>query len=739
MRALSELKILLTSSPITRKTGIINKNLFDFLFNKEFGVPLDVLGLPNEDPLKKLSDIDSISLAISKDADTFGAPYEVKKELLEVMTSHLRGSSTALKVPSSFFMIGKPETGKTEFLLRVFKKAGMPLYDFSKVEGNEEAMVFFVNTPSIVEGIGGESDNLDSPELKPMKGGVLSIRQLELHLDHFLTLPNGYRGAIIYDDLHKASNEKILERLLTKNLAILHPASGFYLAESVLSGEEKRIAVKNLIHGAVVNYSNDKSIIEKYSVEDTEDNVRRMVLASLAWGERPLDESLPSRVNKIIEWNSFIENGKSSALLSQYRSSTAADVFSSEVKLNLLLPSAAWELEGLLGDAGAREFIVQSTSSLQKMLFRPNPPDNGPSFSLIKKNSVDNSDKRQKIGSFDDDVKKRVKIVDVHNEGYYGQLSFLSLVLDQFRTQLYEKLGSTINSSSIFNNNLATRQSIGIPLLLSLSKRHSSEPSVPLQLLGLNSVMYGTFFSNPGFEKNVKEVSPSNPDMFLPIDIDQGKNFKPVSGYQSPDKNLSFSRLDVLSNYSYEIGNILGELFQVFFRVEDLQLNPEKLSDYPKTQDWLDVMEVYSESLIDQNVAKKMNNILSMYSSFRSDINEKQIRGKDGKSLTVYDINLLFLYVLDHSISKLPWVPGTRFLSKNLWKASSDIGLGQSSALKDYLFTADFSPFNMRTGEILDQFVHSSVGHDIYDHAEYFDLEDEFYDNCSDIFSLGSR
>ncbi|NJL24084.1 MAG: ATP-binding protein, partial [Calothrix sp. SM1_5_4] len=271
------------------------------------------------------------------------------------MTSHTRGGAEAgRKIPSSIVLIGDGGTGKTFLLETMIRYLGLKVYDFSKPQ-DEEAGAMIIRVQDIVD-----QDDPAHPE-------KLSIKKVLAHISNFLSLPNGWRGLILFDDLHKAASTEILKQLMTQIQTLFEAPNGLVKVRPMIAtgvlGDIKEIPVRNLMLTVTLNPTKDRKKRERFIDRfDKKDPVLEAV-AAITRDNYQLEDSIFSRFGEVIDMSEFPREAKVPSLLNKMREANMQE-FSAHPRLVAVTPRTLDTLVNAFPHSNARDFLTPATYSL---------------------------------------------------------------------------------------------------------------------------------------------------------------------------------------------------------------------------------------------------------------------------------------------------------------------------------------------------------------------------------------
>ncbi|MCB0357108.1 MAG: hypothetical protein KDD40_08880, partial [Bdellovibrionales bacterium] len=342
-----------------RNSQVINKALIEILMSKMFNIPLNRNFLPKNDPLYLLSRKDA---AVKLQEAGYNGPITLKRRFIDVLVSQLTQAQTK-PIPSSMILAGDTGSGKTHTFESLVKMLGLKLYNFdrSQIENNEEANAIVIKSDKLVT---------ESKAVASHSSNSMSVEQAIKHLEHFLTLPNGYRGFILIDDLHGAPDE-VREKLLQYLRALFESRDGMYTIEqSNIKVGSKAIAIKSTrypVRGlniiVTMNFTENQDKIKKFSKKPGEPTLEELILATLSTSKHNIEKSFLRRWGDIIPLSTFPAEAKAPGLLDAFFK-RSKDTLELRSKLALLSPRLVRKIVSKFKTTDARTFLADATNIL---------------------------------------------------------------------------------------------------------------------------------------------------------------------------------------------------------------------------------------------------------------------------------------------------------------------------------------------------------------------------------------
>ncbi|HMN69058.1 MAG TPA: hypothetical protein PKC28_11010, partial [Bdellovibrionales bacterium] len=347
------LKRALTEDAELRRLREIDSSYLFRLFSKVFPLPLSYSILRPDDPWQKLKDPDKAARGLQEIG--YEGSIEFKARVVRGVTAHTRGGTEAgRKIPSSVVLIGEPGTGKSFIVESVVKLLGLKIYDFNKPQ-DEDVGAMFIRVQDIVE-----KDDPTHPE-------KISVDKLKAHISNFLSMPMGWRGLILFDDLHKAASTPILKEIMTFIQQLFEANNGLIkvrrMGVEANPGEIREIPVRNLQLAITLNPTKDKKKRERFLDRWESNNPVMEAVAALTRDNYQLEDSVFSRVGDVIDMSEFPREAKVPTLLNKIREANHHE-FSSHPRVVAVTPRTLDVLVNAFPHSNARDFITPATYSL---------------------------------------------------------------------------------------------------------------------------------------------------------------------------------------------------------------------------------------------------------------------------------------------------------------------------------------------------------------------------------------
>ena len=720
IKVLTEFSKALIEDQTLRSSKVIDLHFVERLISKSFAIPLNLKILPPNDPLKRLADVNKAAIDLQNAG--YKGRLELKFEFLKAILSQTR-NDPARQIPSSIVIFGETRSGKTFFYDTLIKMLGLQLYDFDKPM-EQEAQAFKINAATITE-----DKSSDSSETH-------SVDEVIANLQNFLALPNGYRGFILIDDLHKAG-PKVLQKLLPYLQSLMEAKDGVVRVKTIgVFREVREISVRNLTLFVTMNPTSDQDKLKKIGPERTPVDI---AVATLSSKEYEVEKSLFSRFGAFIPLNKFPVEAKGPKLLETIRDSARSD-FSIQGRLTLVSPAAVNSVVMKFPDLNASEFLSEATSQLLTVQGQEVDSKGGQVYVVVPAAAAGIRPARAQSpdGGFEHDqpadsgsaiekfVRQEIVAVPV-DQRVGGQFQLLHMMVDTFRTNLYSALVGAATEDMRIAGTPENRENILAPFLHGVMGTMGWKSFIPLNALRLDP--YDFKARTPTQLEEFRRVMDAmgGHERFLPIKFADEFGSEDLVGKITDHMNTSQrerNRADVLLAVSEKAHELEFAYLQEMLRVKSLLSLPD-----PKA--WLLDLKEQEVEAANVVVGKKLSELFLNYMQEMYSRGLVENREADKfKEMTTLDLVRLFLLAVDRGITKLPWGPAVQFMTKGLTLAASDMEVGQRPGVQFYLFDSETSLARPVTHERLFQMAYSSEAYRQWPEEMKTRLNSRFISDC---------
>lgn len=713
IRAYTNLRSALAQDLTLRRKRQMDYNWFERFLTSVFPLPLQLENLEPDDPLRKIRDVPTAAVQLQNLG--YSGPLELKERVLGNILKMTRVPDSAQKVPASMILFGKTSLGKTYLVEVLLKYLDLKIYDFKKPEEESQAFVLKVDTLVPTNNQTGQSG--------------MSVDEAISHLENFLAQPNGHRGFILIDDLHKAKDKG--PEVLSKLMAFIQSVTGHeYINVKRRKGDVAiEIPTRNLILFVTINPARDKEIVDRFV--DNEDSIQSQIIAALTKGEGELEESALARFGDLIDFQDFPREAKASALALRVASNSSQQ-FSGKAVFYMVDQSLLAAISNAFPTSHAREFLPNATGALFDV---PDTLPDGNFFILTRyekrfhgNGKVD--DESYEIGNdenwedgelhsggasarhsqaIDRAVARLRYPLPVLRNDATSRMKLQELLANNFRVLLYGSLLQGANESPEMHRNDDLKQMYLSPYLLGLAHTLEEHGELPFWDISLD---VESLEMTTGYAKSsVHELAAEKRKEFGSIFPLTFKNRAPVENLTlDVFRNLGQvgsgavpQRANVLSQLTIDIKKELGRLLGVYTR----DAHKTTLS----TEAWIGTLARGGDrSEAFKGAGKRL---VDLYVKFRTQApsliqDALGIPPEKKLMLVNYDLARLFFMALDQAVAELPWSRVNSFFVRLFEDLRSNRALGQHPDLGDFLFK-DESPVTPRSFEFILQVIESSA------------------------------
>jgi hypothetical protein len=719
IRVLSEFSRALAEDSYLRSSGVLDRAFAERLLSRVFSIPMNLNTLAPDDPLVRLSRTDA---PLQMQSHGYEGPLELKAAVIRTILAQTR-MDPVKTIPSSILVYGDTSTGKTALFRTLIKMMGLKEYDFSNPnDENADAMIINVGKLTTDE--------------NPTDGELMSVKTALAHVSHFLTLPRGYRGMILFDDEHKA-DEEVIAQIITFQQALFEAPGGMFRARSLSrkgeeAGEVREIPVRNIILGATINPTQDQEKIKRF--KSTGDDIE-MIMATLSGSKFALERSFFARWGLLLNLSKFPVAAKAPKLQQSLRNSSRND-FNVKGQFTVVSPAAVQKIVSTFPDANARDFLSVATSTLLNVR---SDSQRGSLFVVVPANRLSSaagggwSATGTESARIEEEISKSSAAVPIEGR-IDGKLQFLSILVDSLRTELYESLVSGVSQDSRYAGGLRQQRALLAPFLHALVANFTTKSFVSLSALNLDPYDFGaqSTLQQRDFRRALDQLV-KNDSKFFPVQfydefardgIEQSltdSNFR-----DGEEKN----RAQILTKYANKIYTQLVPFAEQMMRISSL-------SQLPDSNTWFQSLNETEVTAPKKVMGKQLADLFVDFvgEMYARDLQER--REGNFSTVNTYDAVRFFLIAIDRAITKLPWGRIDRFMIDNLSRAASDMDLGQLPGVQFYLFNSSFSMVKPATHELAIQMAMSDHAYKLWSEEDAAQFANNFSLKCETMLVQG--
>ncbi|MGE3387842.1 MAG: AAA family ATPase [Bdellovibrionales bacterium] len=694
----------LTEDVELRRSRYVDAPSLFRLFARVFPLPLTYEILRPEDPLQKLREADRASRGLEEAG--YNGPMELKTRHVRNITSHTRAAGdSSRRIPSSQVLIGEPGTGKT-FLLEVTARfLGLKLYDFNKPH-EEDAGAMFLRVMDLV----------DEPD--PAHPEKMDVKKAIEHMSNFLALPNGWRGMLVIDDLHKAGSAKILSQLMSFIQSLQEAPSGIYRARRMAvqgqTGEVKEIPVRNIMLNVTLNPTKDRDLRKRFLSEYGEKNPALEAVAALTRDGYTVEDSFFSRFTDIIDMSQFPREAKVPAILKNIREANATE-YATRPRVVLVSPLTLNHLMDQFQAANARDLIspatfamLNLTSNLRKApLYLIDPQTKigeaaAQDSTLADRKPVWNNwmseSKKVEPGQIEEALRSHTVVHAITQDDAVSKLQLLSFMADNFRGSLYFALILDAQNSPLLTHSYEARANNLFSFLAAVIGNVGQFRRLPLKEMNIKPQDLGVrdLDNITTLQTEIKKhaSNASMPKIRIPVGVVLGAQVDLSSFLGNKERTFSERRrLDVMVETTAEVQTVVEKLLAKVYHVENLK-------DLTNPLNWINSLDETDPKAAFKEASGELFRIYLKFARSLYDMNLEEARNSEGLlQMQSYDEARLFLLCVDRALTQLPWSYLTQFTLSAAHLAASDLAIGQKIGLQHFLFKSNFSPLATVTPE----------------------------------------
>lgn len=680
-----------------RRRRTLDRAAIERLFSKIFPMPINVTTLPPEDPLRRLQ---SPNFAFEWQGAGYESSIELKAKVVKTLLAQTRPDPVR-KIPSSVILYGESRSGKTYLFETLCKTLGLKRYDYSRPKDpNAQALVINVGKlrpdPEGKEKK-GNNDDRDDDRLPPASESM-TVSEAVRHLHNFLKLPNGYRGHILFDDVHQAP-EKVRSQIITLLRTLFESDRGLYRIPNA-DGSVEEVQVRNLSLYMTLNPTDDQERRRKFVTPQSGELGE--VLAALGGHEVNEVRSFLERWMLVLNISRFPAEAKAPKLRDSLRQA-ARDVFNNQGKLVLVAPSAVQLAAQRFANDNAN-FLSRATPALiaQGLSLEGDVP-----LSVVVPNARGVASMQPRPQLFYPEVSGRIGTdvepfldentvaVPVHGR-FDGQVELLRILVGTLRTQVFEAFVRSIGEDPRYAAEADQRRLLLGPTLNAVVAHVTERGFLPMEHLRLDPAEFNvkTEIERDRFRRAIH----AEPDMavsFFPIRF--GDELPTLGFLEELTRGVGDrqrNRADVLSEATEKLRGSLDRYLRML-----LGIDPN--ADLPAPDKWLLGLKKREPEADERRIAHEFgDHFLALYEALFDTTLTEGLDASRFHSLSAYDAARMFLLAVDKAITKLPWGQVLRLVTSGLDMAR-DMSYGQRPGVQHFLFESQLSLLRPTTPERL--------------------------------------
>ena len=736
LRVMTEWNRVLVEDLDLRTQKRIDRNFMERLLSRVFPVPLNLRTLPANDPLVVLSREDAPLLF--QQAGYHG-PLELRVEIIRALLAQTRMNPTH-SIPSSMILFGDTSTGKTFLFETLCRIQGRKMYDFVNTDNNVDADAIIINVGKLVQNSGGDEDS---------EVGMMTVDKAIEHVNNFLAQPKGYRGNILFDDLHQAP-EAVREKLLIYLRSLLEADRGMVLVRRMGENTPREVPVRNVTLVITVNPKD---------TEQRKDDAEALI-ATLSTTNFKVERSFLARFGAVKNLSRLPMGAKGPKLAQDIRSGSRSS-FRTNSRLTLVTGGAIRTAVERFPDAHAREFFSTAAAQLlsvggESANSGQNGNDDGHSVYLVAARSELGSQaqaggsgytmRRPYFGgaqltasgsslsaAIESHIQESTVPLALTADNSAAMLQFLRVIVDSFRTHALAAVveGATDNPQLATQNGPA--RPFLAPLLHGVTANLALNEQLPLAALMLDYQDFGIQVPHHRneFQSWIAADTHQLRQVFPLRFADQFRTFDALRAFLDHTQEVreAPSRTRVLTNISNELIGVLRSHLGTILQVDNLD-------SLPAPDEWLRNLDSSNRTERPQQStvalrAALIEHFFRMLDQLNDRTLTENINSERYGRLNPYSSVRLYLMALDRAMTRLPWGRVTRFMTIALNRATNDPQLGQLPGVQQFLFSNPAALIHPVSHEVVFHRAQNSAAFREWPEEQQVRARTQFDYNCS--------
>lgn len=651
-----------------RRTRIVNKAFVERVLTQVFDIPMNLSTLPADDPMVIAARQDF--LLLWQDAGHSGL-FDLKGKIRDTVLSQTKADA-GKPVPSSIMLFGATGSGKTKVFLTLIKALKLKLYDFTNTQNNGDASAIIINVGQLRESGGSGRE------------GDMDVNEALAHLDSLLSTPNGYRSWILFDDVH-AAPDAVKAKILGWQRSLFEAQNGMY---SISTSSSLRRPVRNINIFMTLNPTADQDQIARYAKDKSKPTTEEILLATLSSSTFKIEPSFLRRWGRIVNLDFMPAGAKGPELLKSIALASNS-LMNTNSRLVLVDPTVVSRLVTDNEQVDARTFLSTATSALVEVASTENATGAlvlvVPAMSRFPLKTSFNlsgleASPSEKITNW---VVQNTRTLSL-DASLAGNLAFTKLIVDAFRTPIYESLTMALQEEPRLAGTPNDQRNLLAPILAAISDHLAGHSYVSLADLNVNASDFGmnTASEREVFRAALSKMTGTTVKPLYPKAFQEMESV--TSTWQSIDGRFDStaptnSRKQVLADTVLQNRAILRSRMAEVMRVSDLDALPDPAN-------WLVQLESDTQSN-PKEVGRALGENLLRYlpKIFDSELIDNRI--PDAPTLTIYAATRLYLHSIDRALTQMQWVRPSKFLLRSLELITEDQVLSQKPGVQSFLFT----------------------------------------------------
>jgi hypothetical protein len=475
-------------------------------------------------------------------------------------------------------------------------------------------------------------------------------------------------------------------KILGWQRSLFEAQNGMY---SIAGAGSMRRPIRNLNIFMTLNPTADQDQIARYAKDKAKPTTEEILLATLSSSTFKIEPSFLRRWGRIVNLDFMPAGAKGPELLKNIAQASNS-LLNTNSRIVLVDPTVVSRLVADNEQVDARTFLSTATSALVEVASTENAtgalvlvvPAMGrlaPRGLPTGGNGLETSS-AEKITNW---VFQNTRTLSL-DASLAGNLAFTKLIVDAFRTPIYESLTMALQDDPRLAGTPNDQKNLLAPILAAIGDHLATHSYVSLGDLNVNASDFGmkTASERELFRAAlVKMTSPSAKPLY-PSSFQEMESS--ITTWQSIDGGHDSilptnSRKQVLADMVARNRQILRARMAEVMRVSDLDVLPDPAQ-------WLVQLGPDSQSNPKAVGRELGENLLGFLNKiFDGELVDNRI--PDAPTLTIYAATRLYLHSIDRAMTQMQWVRPSKFLLKALELITEDQVLSQKPGVQSFLFT----------------------------------------------------
>ncbi len=685
LRVLNLLGHDLTTNPRLRRERVLSRATVETLLSKVFPMTLNINLLGPQDPLSILyrheeGQKPGDEAVFQWHLAGYYGDAKLKRDVINTILSQLQ-SNDAKPVSSSMIIIGGSGTGKT-YLVTTLLYEVLKLKPYrmeASVDSNADAWVFFLPMSRVYD---------DSTANTPRTSGGIPLSEALKHLDQFLALPNGYRGFLVFDDMHLAP-PTVRQRFISKIRSFQD--SPTYSITS--NGRTIEYPTRNLTPIITMNPTDNQERLNRFKNKDSAEATEMdKILATLSSGDgsNDIDRSFVRRFGRIVDLSEFPAEAKAPQLAVKSRGA-AQTILENDSKFVVVSDAAVQLMSTHFAKVDARSFLSAATNALtvparsragSTFIVLPRPETEAEGAAAVGRTSRRfEASGVEAISDIEQFGESRTQLVTLDgSRDFRGKVAMTHFLAENFRRNVYRILLRSLYLDHRFARGRDSQQFWGAPIMQALHDHLSQQRALDVESLGVEPRDLGYTGFDEAAQLRRAMHTYSLEQQIVATELPFMGASRASSAYdQFLGRGTGAARRtrgDVMRQTSDEVAGVLETLLAENIRVPNVRQLPAN------QRAWLTQLDSDAIDLIDVGGEELVGAVVR----FISQIDARSINAEGAGPLSNYEAMRLFFMVLDQSMARMPWGRVTEHMTGVLRAVTTNAALAQLPPVQNYLF-----------------------------------------------------